>query len=91
MLSAIKFLIVGVLIDFAMIAALLAYLWRWMLRGERGPATPGEFWSYGVFILWIGTQYTIGLWPVSIPLLAAPPALGLWKDLKDRARAGGGR
>ena len=88
MLKGIKFFIIGVLIDSALIAALLAYLWRLVLRDDRGPATADEYWSYGVFILWIGVQYIAGLWPVSIPLLAAPPAVGLWKDLKDHADRG---
>jgi hypothetical protein len=88
MLKGIKFLLAGLLVDSLMLGGFFICVWKWLARDDWAPSTFDEYADFGVFVLWISAQFLAWLWPVSIPLLVAPPAVGLWMDLKDHSHDG---
>ena len=81
-LGKIKFFLLGVLADAVVAGGLFAYLWKLTPIDCWGTCTMSEYLMVGRYIIWMEMVYVIGLWPISIPVLAAPPGVGLWADLR---------
>jgi hypothetical protein len=81
-LKGIEYFLLGLLVDAVLAAALFAYLWGQMPVSCWGICTVTEYLMAARYILWMEMVYVIGLWPISIPVLATPPGVGLRADLR---------
>jgi hypothetical protein len=81
-LGEIKYFLLGLLADAVLLGCFFAYLLKLMPVDCRGTCTMYEYLIVGRYIIWTEVVYVIGLWPISIPVLAAPPGVGLWADLR---------
>jgi hypothetical protein len=81
-LGEIKYFLLGLLADAVLAGGLFAYLWKLMPVDCWGACSMYEYLMVGRYIIWMEMVYVIGLWPISIPLLAAPPGVALWADLR---------
>lgn len=87
-LGRIRFFLLGLLADAALLLAAFLCVWRWTGVDCRGGCTAAEYLSLVRYILWVELVSVVGLWPLSLPALAAPPGIGLWMDLRKSAARG---
>jgi len=90
----IRFLLLGFLLDFLLVAAWFLYVMVETADAgcDGGPCTAAAFFvSRVVFALKLGVALFVFLWIVILPLFTAPLAVGLVMDYRRNARRYGGR